>query len=270
MTETEYILGDADEEIRRLRLQHDVWRGETLDLLKMAKFCSGQTLLDIGCGPGFATWDLLDIVGAQGRVVAVDSSAKMIEALDKEVEARELTNVSGILLDIDELAAQVEEVDGAFARWIFCFLDDPKAAVLQVAKTLKTGGRFVVMDYFNYESMTVQPQSALFDKVYRAVFESFRNPGGGLDVGRHIPGILRSAGFEVETITPICKISVPGSNTWDWLAEFQKTYFPDLVKRGFLSAAELSDFTDYWAEISRSSDTFVFGPPMLGIVGTKR
>ena len=193
----------------------------------------------------------------------------MIDILKREITTRGVTNATALLQNAEQLSVEVDRVDGAFARWLFCFLANPEAVVHRLAGVLKTGGRLAVMDYFNYLSMTMQPHSTLFDTVYHAVFKSFQNPGGGLEVGGHMPALLKSAGFEVDTIVPICRIGQPGSGIWTWLTEFQNTYFPELVQRGFLSESELSNFTEFWREISLRSDSFVFAPPMIGVVGTK-
>jgi SAM-dependent methyltransferase len=70
----EYVLGTHDDEVSRLALQHRVWRPRALDAWRRAGFMVGQTLLDLGCGPGHAAADLAEIVGPSGRVVAIDQS----------------------------------------------------------------------------------------------------------------------------------------------------------------------------------------------------
>ena len=65
--EKDYVLGTHDEEIARLGLQHRVWRPRVLDAWRRAGFTLGQTILDVGCGPGHATLDLAEIVGPRGR-----------------------------------------------------------------------------------------------------------------------------------------------------------------------------------------------------------
>ncbi len=52
--EEEHVLGTYDEEIARLGLQHRVWRSRALDARRRGGFTTGQTLLDVGCGPGYA------------------------------------------------------------------------------------------------------------------------------------------------------------------------------------------------------------------------
>jgi SAM-dependent methyltransferase len=64
MIERDYVLGTGDAEIDRLRLQHAVWRADAAAAWRVAGFCPGDTILDVGCGPGFASLDLSDVVGS--------------------------------------------------------------------------------------------------------------------------------------------------------------------------------------------------------------
>ncbi len=265
---TKYILGEDNEELKRLQFQHDVWSCETKQLLSRAGFSRGQTLLDVGCGPGLTTLDLREIVGAEGWVIGVDPSSRMIATLNRELASRGISNVTAILQDVKSLDG-VDNIDGAFARWVLCFLEDPASGVREIARILRSGGRLAVMEYFNYSSMAVEPESALFSRISRAIFESFRNPGGGLEVGRRLPGLMESAGLQVESVAPICAVGRPGTGIWNWFAGFHRIYLPKLVQRGLLSSSELSDFSQFWVEASSRSDAFFFAPPMLGIVGVK-
>ena len=82
----DYVLGTHDDEIARLALQHRVWRPRALDAWRRAGFTVGQTLLDIGCGPGHAAVDLAEIVGPSGRIVAMDRSRRFLDALEATVK----------------------------------------------------------------------------------------------------------------------------------------------------------------------------------------
>ena len=55
----DYVLRDKEkEEFSRLGFQHQVWQKETVDVCRKAGFGLGQTILDLGCGPGFLSFDL--------------------------------------------------------------------------------------------------------------------------------------------------------------------------------------------------------------------
>ena len=77
-TERTYFLGTHDEEIKRLGLQHRVWRPTVLDCWRRAGIGPGSKVLDVGAGPGFAAADLSEIVGPDGVVVAVERSARFV------------------------------------------------------------------------------------------------------------------------------------------------------------------------------------------------
>ncbi len=51
-------LGTTNLELRRLEDQHAIWRDHALASWHRAGFGTGQRLLDLGCGPGFASFDL--------------------------------------------------------------------------------------------------------------------------------------------------------------------------------------------------------------------
>ena len=70
--ERDYVLGTHDEEIERLGIQHSVWRPRAVAAWRRAGFKPGDTLIDVGSGPGYATLDLAELTGENGRVIAVD------------------------------------------------------------------------------------------------------------------------------------------------------------------------------------------------------
>src|SRR5262245_9010038 len=101
-TEGDYVLGTHDEEVERLGLQHRVWRPRVLDAWSRAGFSTGQTILDIGCGPGHATFDLAGIVGPTGRVVGLERSRRFLDVLESERRRLGLENVETREVDLDE------------------------------------------------------------------------------------------------------------------------------------------------------------------------
>lgn len=267
-TTSEYVLGSDAEELRRLRFQHELWSEATRRLLDRAGFAAGDTLLDIGCGPGHTTFMLRDRVGDRGRVIGIDSSEAMVATLRREAERRSASNVEALRQDVGTLGG-IHAIDGAFARWLFCFLNEPSPVVQRIAAALRPGGRLAVMDYFHYAAMTIEPRSAIFDRVVEAIAASLAQIGPGLQVGRQLPGMIVSAGLRVESLEPICGVGRPGTGIWEWFDQFQASYLPKVVAGGFLSRAERSAFERFWSATSANPDAFLFPAPMIGIVATK-
>ena len=124
--ERDYILGTHDEEIDRLGLQHRVWRPRASDAWRRAGFTVGQTLLDVGCGPGFASIDLAELVGPSGHVIAADKSRRFLAALEVERRRRGLDQLEIRQLDLDVADLAGVRADGAWCRWVFAFFNRPR------------------------------------------------------------------------------------------------------------------------------------------------
>lgn len=271
MSEQEYVLGTDAEELVRLGSQHELWREVAADGWRRGDFKTGDALLDVGCGPGYTTFDLGRIVGEGGRVVGVDVSQRFIDYLNERKREMNIGNVTAFVANVEELALPEADFDGAFARWVLCFVSDPERVVAGVARSLKPGASFVVQDYCRYEGVTVGPWSDIFARVYGAVAETWRERGGDPDVGARVPTIMHRAGFEVTEINHITRVARPGSALWNWPLDFFKSYLPTLVAAGRITEAERTIFEDAWRE--RTEDraaSFFFTPPMVEVVGVKR
>ena len=269
-SERDYLLGTHDAELVRLGFQHRVWAGPTADAWERGGFRPGATILDIGCGPGYAALDLAQLVGASGRVVAVDRSERFLRPLDGERERRRLTQIETRLEDLESLSQPASSVDFAFARWVLCFLPRPEELVARVARALRPGGTFVVMDYCNYEGFCIAPRSAVVERVIAAVAESFRRAGGNADVGRDVPGYMMKAGLEVQSIRQVVRLGRPRSGVWEWPWAFFVNFLPTLVEAGLITEDDRLAFNRDWDDRTRNPAAFLLTPPMVEITGLKR
>src|ERR1051325_10709821 len=121
-TEREYVLGTDQDELTRLGFQHQLWLEHAASAWERAGFGPGQKLLDVGCGPGYATFDLSSRVGAQGQVRAIDASGRFIAHLEAGARMRGVNNIAAAIGDVERLALSKGAFDGAYARWVLCFV----------------------------------------------------------------------------------------------------------------------------------------------------
>jgi SAM-dependent methyltransferase len=266
----DYLLGSHDEELSRLGFQHRIWAQQAHSLWENAGFAYGDTILDLGCGPGFTTMDLAHLVGPNGKILAVDASEKFLKHLDEFARAHGLTNIEIIKSDVHELMLGESTVDGAYARWLMGFLKDPKSVVAMVAHAMRPGSAFAVTDYFNYRAFTFAPRSEALDRVVAAVEKAWAIRGGDLAIQGRMPGIMLACGLEVTEIRSNARIARPGSPLWNWPATFFHNFLPTLLDMGLITADDRNAFKKDWQERSNDPAAFLCIPPMYDVIGMKR
>lgn len=265
----EYHLGTTDQELERLAYQHQVWQDVTFDLWQEAGFGPGQALLDLGCGPGFATMELARLVTSTGQVVAVDASEKFIDHLNRSATTAGIENISTQTRDVARLDLPDSSVDGVFIRWLLCFVDNPLSVIQECYRVLKPGGRLVAWDYFNYSAVGLFPESKATDTLFKAYKESAVANKGSYDIGNILPQLLQDASFELTSLQPICRIARPGSRIWHWATLFHQSYVGKLVEQGLLSSRDAEAFFDDWRRQGSNPAAFFMPPPMLGVIARK-
>ncbi|CAN5723405.1 hypothetical protein BH23GEM8_BH23GEM8_11940 [soil metagenome] len=265
----EYVLGTHRVELLRLGFQHQVWAPFTSSLWQRAGFGPGQRILDLGCGPGYASFDLAHLVGDAGEVLAVDMSQRFVDHVQEQAECRGISNLRAEVQDVERLDVAAGSLDGAFARWVLCFTSDPAAVVAGAALALRPGGRLAIMDYCNYRGLIVAPHSPEIDTVISATFLSVTRRGGNMDVGQDIPAMMRSCGLEVQSVQPIVCAAQPGSALWRWPETFFLGYLTTLLEMELITEDEADGFRRVWTERSEDPSAFLFTPPMVEVIGVK-
>lgn len=230
--ETDYVLGTHDAEVERLRFQHGIWREACMQAWLDAGVRPGARVIDIGAGPGFASLDLAELVGAAGEVLAVERSTRFADFLAQEAHRRGLAQVRVAPLDLmrDELPGG--GFDLAWCRWVACFVPDPALLVRRIAAALRPGGRAVFHEYHEYGTYRLLPPREAISSFVEAVFESWRAQGGEPDIGRVLPKLAVDAGLRIESVRPLARAARPGETLWNWPAGFARINTRRLVDLG--------------------------------------
>jgi arsenite methyltransferase len=104
----------------------------------------GERVLDVGCGPGFFVAELLDRVGPEGAVAGTDRSPEMLAAAARRCARR--ANVEFHRADATALPVAGGAFDRALCVQVLEYLPDPDAALAELHRALRPGGRLVVWD----------------------------------------------------------------------------------------------------------------------------
>jgi SAM-dependent methyltransferase len=95
---------------------------------------SGQRVLDVGCGPGALTAELVARVGPSG-VAAVDPSASFVAAARERYPGVEIVQASAERLPFPALT-----FDAALAQLVVHFMPDPNKGLTEMARVTRRGG----------------------------------------------------------------------------------------------------------------------------------
>jgi SAM-dependent methyltransferase len=255
--------------MERLGLQHRVWRPRALDAWRRAGITVGQRVLDVGCGPGYASIDLAEVVGEAGRVVAVDGSKRFLEFLGAQVGQRGLRNIECHELDLDRAELPTGLADGAWGRWVFCFLKNPRRVLEKVRAAIRPGGALVLHEYYNYASWRASPRSPELEEFVSLVMKSWRAEGGEPDISLDILPWLGELGFEIKSLRPIVDVMSPSDHGWQWLKTFLGVGAERLVKLGHLSVERAAEIKGSIAELENEPCVHMVTPAVLEIIAVR-
>ena len=270
MSTDDYILGTHDNEIARLALQHRVWRPRMLDAWRRAGITQGQTVIDLGCGPGDASRDLAEIVGPQGHVIAVDRSARFLEHLRSNCTANRISNVSPVESDVTALKWNQKPADALWCRWVFSWLQNPDGAMNGIHAALKPGSPAIFHEYLDYATWQLIPSDCHFDTFVNAVIDSTTKSGANINSATFLPAMLEHQGFEIVSLTPIVDVIAPSNFVWKWPAGFLRDYARTLVLTNQLTPEQADKALAALSKAELSASAHMVTPIVLEIIARRR
>ncbi|MDF2730969.1 MAG: Methyltransferase type 11 [Acidimicrobiia bacterium] len=176
-------------------------------LANLAGVETGQRALDVGCGPGALTEELVRRLGAES-VAAVDPSEPFIGAVGERYPGVDARTSSA-----DDLPFDNDEFDVTLAQLVVHFMPDPVAGLAEMARVTRDGGVVVacVWDHGGGQGPL------------RSFWKAAREIDPGVDDESHLPGvrqgdlgeIFREAGLQhVEESSLTVSLQHPSFDEW--------------------------------------------------------
>ncbi len=109
-----------------------------LRAIEALSLCSGDIVLDIGCGAGQTLLQLAERVGIEGQVIGVDVAPLLLEIAKRRTEP--LSQVRLIQADAQSLDLPSESTDAVFSRFGVMTFNDPVAAFANFRRILRPSG----------------------------------------------------------------------------------------------------------------------------------
>lgn len=268
-TESDYVLGTNEEEIERLGLQHRVWRPTTLESWRRAGITIGSRVIDLGCGPGYATIDLAEIVGRTGDIFALERSARFLKIAQERCAMRGLTNIRFLQADLAHDSLGESGFDFSWCRWVACFVSDPQTLVEKVSAALRRGGVAIFHEYIDYKTWRFAPRKPAHESFVAEVIAAWRADGGEPDIAAPLLSWLKAAGLRVIDIrTRVLTIS-PNEYAWHWPASFIESGLTRLQELGRVTADWAESVRREFAEAEAEPTTICITPLFVEIIARK-
>jgi len=181
-------------------------------LLRAARLSTGQHVLDIACGTGFAAAAAVCVVGPSGHVVAADISPAMLEKARERLGS--LTNVTFEIEDGQALTFRAESFDRVICNMGLMYFPDPARGLKEFLRVLCAGGHAAV-------TVSARPSRTLYNRVLTIIEQHApgkrSRSGPALFNGseQNLRALLEAAGFEdVQTVVEIRRFEFPSFDAY--------------------------------------------------------
>jgi ubiquinone/menaquinone biosynthesis C-methylase UbiE len=161
---------------------------------------AGEWILDLGSGPGLLACELAAEVGPDGRIVAVDISADMNLIASRRIEVAGLAGqIEVVMGDAKSLAFPDARFDAAVSTQVLEYLDDVDAALRELRRVVRTGGRLVLLDT-DWDTLVWSSD----DKARtERILEVWSSHAPQNDLPRTLAHRLRACGFAVSAVAVV-------------------------------------------------------------------
>jgi ubiquinone/menaquinone biosynthesis C-methylase UbiE len=174
---------------------------------------AGQTLLDVGCGPGTITADLARLV-APGVVTAVDNAEEVLATARQTMADAGTANVVVGKGDVYHLAFPDATFDVVHAHQVLQHLAHPVAALAEMWRVCRPGGLVAARDS-DYPAFVWYPANDGLDRWMELYLAMARANGAEPAAGRRLLSWARQAGFsDIQPSASTWCYATPGERRW--------------------------------------------------------
>jgi ubiquinone/menaquinone biosynthesis C-methylase UbiE len=138
----------------------------------------GERVLEVGPGTGYYTPDVAEWVAPAGTVEILDLQQEMLDHTLRRARERGLSNITPARGDARELPYADASFDAAYLVTVLGEIPDQEAALRELARVLRPGGRLVVGELFG-DPHWVSPKR-LRERAEAAGLAFQRRSGGAL------------------------------------------------------------------------------------------
>ena len=224
----------------------------------LAHLRAGQSVLDVGCGPGTITVDLAKLV-APGRVTGVDHAAGILEQARQAAAEAGLTDRTEFAqADVHALDFPDDTFDVVHAHQVLQHVADPVRALREMHRVCRPGGIVAVRDS-DYRAFAWYPELPELDAWLALYLRVARHNGGAPDAGRKLLSWAQQAGFTgITATTSTWCFATPADRAWwggMWAERILHSAVADqALAAGFATRDDLERISAAWLAWADAAD----------------
>ena len=106
----------------------------------------GMTVLDLGCGPGFFTIEIANLVGETGKVISADLQQGMLDKVAAKITGTELEKRIELHKCQDDTIGISQKVDFVLAFWMVHEVPDQKRLIEEMKSIMNPSTRIWIIE----------------------------------------------------------------------------------------------------------------------------
>ena len=173
---------------------------------KVLPLCKG-IVLEIGCGSGlnFSFYEENNI----DKLYALQPDKEMLRQAESVVKEVNFP-ITFLETGAEKIPLEDDSIDTALLTYTLCTIPDPLAALLEIRRVLKKGGKLVFCEHGMAPENNVKKMQNFINSFW-PIFV------GGCNLNRDIPSLIKDAGFLVDNLETMYLPKTPkwfGYNYW--------------------------------------------------------
>ena len=173
---------------------------------KVLPLCKG-IVLEIGCGSGlnFSFYEENNI----DKLYALEPDKEMLRQAKSVVKEVNFP-ITFLETGAEKIPLEDDSIDTALLTYTLCTIPDPLAALLEIRRVLKKGGKLVFCEHGMAPENNVKKMQNFINSFW-PIFV------GGCNLNRDIPSLIKDAGFLVDNLETMYLPKTPkwfGYNYW--------------------------------------------------------
>ncbi len=226
----------------------------------------GATVADLGCGPGAVAAELAEIVGPQGRVVAVDQDPRALAIAEQLTDAKGLENVVLRQGDVASTGITPSTMDTVVVRHVLAHNGGHERHIVEHAASLVRPGGGVLLVDVDLTAHRIHPADADWTDLQQAYLRFHVGRGNDPLIGLRLAELLSAAGLQVRQHQGWYSIvqATPGMRPPAWVAR------DAMLAAGCASAADIDRWGEALDRLDRRPEPTTFFFPLFSALGVRR